>query len=455
LNKKINLIRYLNFIFKGEIVIMSSSSNKDSFSSKWGLIFAAAGSAIGLGNIWLFPYRVGELGGAAFLIPYITCVIVLGITALIGEITIGRLTGTGPIGAFKKALEMRGKKGKLGETIGWICVLVALVQAIGYTLIVAWVVRFLADSIIGPAFTTSDSTRYYNMAINDKIILWITVTVILSGSINSKKKVIEKCCKLMIPAIIVLFFVLIIRVAFLPHASEGYKYLFTPRWECLINPTTWMLALGQVFYSLSLRGSTMIVYGSYSKKSDDIVSSAKNIVFLDTLASIMAAMLIIPAVFAFGKDINSGPPLMFITMPEIFKCLALGQILMVIFFIAVFFAALTSLIGMIETIVELLQNKFKIPRTWAIVSVCTTIILMCNIFIVGQIRGFINILEMHLIPICTLFSAIFLFWVVPSSNVIGEIQSGRSKPVGKWIIYAGRYVLCSIIIIIYILNVTK
>ncbi|GMO66599.1 MAG: sodium-dependent transporter [Endomicrobiia bacterium] len=403
----------------------------------------------------MFPYRVGELGGAAFLIPYITCIIVLGITALIGEITIGRLTGTGPIGAFKKALEMRGKKGKLGEAIGWICVLVALVQAIGYTLVVAWVVRFLADSIIGPAFTAHDSTQYYNMAINDKIALWITITVILSGSVNTKKKGIEKCCKFMIPAIIVLLFVLIIRVAFLPNASEGYKYLFTPRWEFLINPTTWMLALGQVFYSLSLRGSTMIVYGSYSKKSDDIVSSAKNIVFLDTLASIMVAMLIIPAVFAFGKDINSGPPLMFITMPEIFKCLALGQVLMVIFFIAVFLAALTSLIGMIETIVELLQNKFKIPRTLATVLVCTIIILMCNIFIVGKIRGFINILEMHLIPICALFGAIFLFWIVPPSNVIGEIQSGRSKPVGKWIIFVGRYILCSIIIIIYILNVTK
>ena len=110
---------------------------------------------------------------------------------------------------------------------------------------------------------------------------------------------------------------------------------------------------------------------------------------------------------------------------------------------------------MIETIVELLQNKFKIPRTWAIVSVCTTIILTCNIFIVGKIKGFINILEMHLIPVCALFSAIFLFWIVPPSNVIGEIQSGRSKPVGKWIIPVGRYVLCSIIIIIYVLNVTK
>ncbi|MDR1721395.1 MAG: sodium-dependent transporter [Endomicrobium sp.] len=435
-------------------------SNKDSFSSKWGLIFAAAGSAIGLGNIWLFPYRVGELGGAAFLIPYIICVIVLGIIALVGEMTIGRLTGTGPIGAFKKALEMRGKKGTAGEVTGWICILVALVQAIGYSLVVTWVMRFLIDSFIGPAFTTPDSTQYFNVISSKSKILyywWVPVTVILSGLsiLKGIEKGIEKCCKIMIPAIIVLLFVLTIRVAFLPQASEGYKYLLTPRWEFLINPKTWMLALGQVFYSLSLRGSTMIVYGSYSKKSEDMISSAKNIVFLDTLASIIAALLIIPAAFAFSKDVNSGPALMFITMPEIFKCLGWGQFLMSIFFTAVFFAAFTSLIGMIETIVELLQNKFNMPRTWAIISICALITVMCDIFVVGNLRGVIDILELHLIPLCALASAVFLFWIVPPNNVIEEIQSGHPKPVSGRIIHMGRYVLCSIIITIYILNVLK
>jgi len=440
---------------------MNADSNKDSFSSKWGLIFAAAGSAIGLGNLWLFPYRVGELGGAAFLIPYITCVIILGIIALIGEITIGRLTGTGPIGAFKKALELRGKKGTAGETVGWICILVALVQAIGYSLVVTWVVRFSLDSFIGPAFTSPDSTVYFSKITDksSKILYywWIPITVILSGVSIMKgvEKGIEKCCKFMIPALFIILLVLTVRVAFLPHASEGYKYLFSPRWEFLINPKTWMLALGQVFYSLSLRGSTMIVYGSYSKKDDDIISSAKNIVFLDTLAAIIAALLIIPAAFAFGKDVNSGPALMFITMPEIFKCLPWGHLLMSIFFLAVFFAAFTSLIGMIETIVELLQSKFKIPRVLAIISICAIIILMCDIFVVGNLRGVIDILELHLIPLCALFSAIFLFWIVPPNKVIEEIQSGHPKPVGKWIIHMGRYVLCSIIIVIYILNVSK
>jgi NSS family neurotransmitter:Na+ symporter len=395
------------------------------------------------------------MGGAAFIIPYITCVLVLGLIAVIGEVTLGRLTGAGPVLAFKKVLEIRGKNGKTGEIFGWICVLVALVQAIGYTLIVSWVVRFLVGSFTGSVFNASNSTQYFNETVASNT-LWIVITVAAAAItiVKGIEKGIEKCCKFMIPAIIVLLLVLAVRVAFLPHASEGYKYLLTPKWEFLFDPRTWMLALGQVFYSLSIKGSTMIVYGSYANKSDDIISSAKNIVFLDTLASIIAALLIIPAVFAFGKDIKAGPALMFITMPEIFKGMPLGQFLMSIFFIVVFFAALTSLIGMFEVVVEVLQNKFKMPRDWAVVTVSVITAVACNIF-AGNVRGIVDMLEIHLIPFCALVSGIFLFWIVPKSMVFQEIQSGRSKPVGKWLVPTGRYVFCSVVIIVYILNVLK
>ena len=433
------------------------SAIKDSFSSKWGLIFAAAGSAIGLGNIWLFPYRVGEMGGASFIIPYISCLLVLGFIAVIGEVTIGRLTGAGPVLAFKKALEIRGKNGKPGEVFGWICVLVALVQAIGYTLIVSWVVRFLVGSFTGSVFNASNSAQYFDSAVTSNALVWIVITVAAAAItiVKGIEKGVEKCCRFMIPAIIVLLLVLAVRVAFLPHALEGYKYLLTPKWEFLFDPRTWILALGQVFYSLSIRGSTMVVYGSYAKKSGDIISSAKNIVFLDTLASIIAALLIIPAVFAFGKDIKAGPALMFITMPEIFKSMPLGQFLMSTFFIAVFFAALTSLIGMFEVVVEVLQNKFKIRRGWAVGIVSVITAVMCNVFVVGNVRWIVDMLEIHLIPFCALVSGIFLFWIVPKSRVLQEIQSGRSKPVGKWIMPMGRYIFCSGVIIVYILNILK
>ncbi|MDR1926157.1 MAG: sodium-dependent transporter [Endomicrobium sp.] len=430
-------------------------STKDSFSSKWGLIFAAAGSAIGLGNIWLFPYRVGELGGSAFVIPYVICLIILGFIAIVGEITVGRITGSGPVGAFQKAAKLGGINEKAGAGFGWICTFVALIQAIGYILVVSWVVRFVVGSCTGSAFHATDSIQYFNVISTTQIVLWIVISIVVSAIaiIKGIEKGIERCCKFMIPAVIVLLLVLAVRVAFLPDAIEGYKYLITPRWGYLLDARTWMLALGQVFYSLSLRGSTMVVYGSYAKKSQDMISSAKHIVVLDTIASIIAAMLIIPAVFAFGKNLNSGPSLLFITLPEIFKGLPLGQFLMLLFFIAVFFASLTSLIGMLEVVVEVLQNKFKMVRWVAVILVSIVAVLLCKWFVVGNIRGVIDVLSLHLIPLCALGSGIFVFWIIPKHLVIQEIQSGHSKPIGKWMIHMGRYVFCGITILIYVLHI--
>ncbi|MDR1928901.1 MAG: sodium-dependent transporter [Endomicrobium sp.] len=431
------------------------NSAKDFFSSKWGLIFAAAGSAIGLGNIWLFPYRVCEFGGATFIIPYIICLAILGFVAVIGEITIGRLTKSGPVNAFKKALELTGKNGRFGEFFGWLCVLVSLVQAIGYILVVSWVIRFVIGAGNGSAFYVTDSVQYFKTMNDTNVLLWIVISIILTGLAMAWgiEKGIEKLCKFMIPAVIILLLILAVRVFFIPNSIDGYKYLFTPKWNCLFNTTTWMAALGQVFYSLSIRGSTMIVYGSYAQKTQDIISSAKHIVILDTIASIIAALLIIPAVFAFGKDLNSGPSLLFITMPEIFKSIPLGKILMFIFFFAIFLAAITSLIGMLEVVIEVLQNKFKIVRWLAVLLVCVTIILTCKCFVVGNIKKIIDILSLHLIPFCALGSGIFVFWIVPKYIISQEIQIGcSSKSFSKFIILIGRYILCGIIIIIYIMH---
>jgi NSS family neurotransmitter:Na+ symporter len=429
---------------------------KDSFSSKWGLIFAAAGSAIGLGNIWLFPYRVAETGGAAFVLPYIICLLVLGFTGVIGEVAIGRLTGSGPGSAFEKALKLHDKKGKMGLAFGWVCVFVALIQAISYILVFSWVIRFALGSLTGSAFISPDSNQYFEIiSTNARVLFWIVIGVLIAAFaiIRGVEKGIEKCCTFMIPAVIILLLVLAIRVAFLPNSVAGYKYLLDPNWTYLFDARTWMLALGQICYSLSLRGSTMVVYGSYAKKNQDILSSAKNIVILDTIASIIASFLIIPAVFAFGKDLNSGPSLLFITMPDIFKGIPLGQFLMFIFFLAVFFAALTSLIGMLEVVVEALQDRFKLSRFWAVAFTSLVSIVFCRIFVVGNIRSVIDLLSLHLIPLCALGSGIFLFWITPKHFVLQEFQSGHPKPVGKWIIPTGRYVFCGIVIFIYILSV--
>ncbi|MDR1474558.1 MAG: sodium-dependent transporter [Endomicrobium sp.] len=427
--------------------------SKDLFSSRWGFIFAAAGSAIGMGNIWLFPYRAGELGGFAFLIAYIICVFVLGVIAVIGEITFGRLTGKGPMGAFKKALRLSGGHNKAGELIGWIPVVVIFIISLGYAVVVAWVLRFLAASVTGAAFSAPNSIVYFESISSNGVAVWIILTLFLVGlaMLGGVEKGIEKLNKFMMPAFFILFFFLVIKVAFLPGAIEGYKFMFVPKTDMLFNPRTWILALGQSFYSLSILGSILIVYGSYARKSEDIVYSAKSVAILSTLASIFASLAIIPAIFSFGKNLNSGPSLMFITIPDIFKTMPMGQLCMLIFFIAVFFAAITSLISIIEVIVEALQSKFKMSRLNAVL-IAVIITSIFSTLADGHIDGLMDILQIHLVPFCALITGIFVFWILPSNRVIKEIQSGRSTMVSKWLISVGRYVFCGLVIVIYIFN---
>ncbi|MDR2067238.1 MAG: sodium-dependent transporter [Endomicrobium sp.] len=431
-----------------------STSEKDLFSSKWGFILAAAGSAIGMGNIWLFPYRVAENGGFAFLFAYVVCAFGLGLIALIGELALGRLTGKGPLGAFRKALRLSGGHNKMGEFIGWVPILVIIIIGLGYTVVVSWTLRFLVGAITGSAFTAFASDQHFDLITRTNASLWIIVTLVISGFtiVGGIEKGIEKVNKIMMTAFLALFLMLAIRVAFLSGSMEGYKFLFSLKWKSLFNARTWILALGQSFYSLSTFGSIMLVYGSYARKKEDIIYSSKSVVILSTLASVVASMVIIPAVFSFGKALDSGTSLMFITMPDIFKTMPLGKVCMVVFFTAVFFAANTSLISILEVAIESLQNKLKMSR-FSSVALAVVVVSIFSILTNGHIDEFMDMLQIHFIPFCALLSAVFTFWIVPSKRVIDELQKGRSKKVSKWIIPMGRYVFCSFVIVIYVLNV--
>jgi NSS family neurotransmitter:Na+ symporter len=431
-----------------------SKAEKDLFSSKWGFILAAAGSAIGMGNIWLFPYRVAENGGFAFLFAYIVCAFGLGLIALIGELALGRLTGKGPLGAFRKALRLSGGHNKIGEFIGWVPIVVIIIIGLGYTVVVSWTLRFLVGSITGSAFTAFASDQHFDLITRTNASLWIIVTLVISGftMVGGIEKGIEKVNKIMMTAFLALFLMLAIRVAFLSGSMEGYKFLFALKWESLFNARTWILALGQSFYSLSTFGSIMLVYGSYARKKEDIIYSSKSVVVLSTLASVVASMVIIPAVFSFGKALDSGTSLMFITMPDIFKTMPLGKVCMVVFFTAVFFAAITSLISVLEVAIESLQNKLKMSR-FSSVALAVVVVSIFSILTNGHIDEFMDMLQIHFVPFCALLSAVFTFWIVPSKRVIEELQKGRSKKVSKWIITMGKYVFCSFVIIIYVLNV--
>lgn len=309
-----------------------AGQKREVFGSRFGFIVACIGSAVGMGNIWMFPYRTGQYGGAAFLIPYFIFVAILGFSGVVGEMAFGRAMKTGPLGAFGKAMELRGKKG--GKLLGMIPVLGSFAIAVGYSVVVGWFLRFLWGAVTGELMKTTDTAAYFGeIAGNFGSVGWhflglgITFLIMIFGI----SKGIEKMNKIMMPVFFVFFVILMVRVFTLGNVAEGYRYLFVPKWEYLANPKTWVFALGQAFFSLSLAGSGTIVYGSYLTKDTDVVYSARNVAFFDTCAALLAGLVVIPAVFAFGMDVSAGPPLMFITLPSVFRQMPFGQLFAIVF----------------------------------------------------------------------------------------------------------------------------
>ena len=428
---------------------------RDSFRSKTGFIIACIGSAVGMGNIWLFPYRTGQFGGAAFLIPYFIFVVILGFSGVAGEMAFGRSQGTGPLGAFSNAMKMRGLRG--GKVIGIIPVIGSLGIAIGYSVVVGWFLKYLYDSLTGSLFTAEDTGAWFgSIAGNFGSVGWhllglaITFAVMLFGI----SKGIEKVNKVMMPLFFVFFIALMIRVFTLDNVTAGYEYLFVPDWQYLADVRTWVYALGQAFFSLSLAGSGTIVYGSYLKKDTDIISCARNVAFFDTCAALLAGLVIIPAVFAFGEDVASGPPLMFITLPKVFQQMPFGQLFAIVFFIAVIFAAVTSLMNLFETPIEALQTQFHLSRK-AAVGIVALIAAVVGVFIENgdMVSMWMDVVSIYIIPLGAMLAAIMFFWVCPKGFAREQVQLGREKTVGRWFEPMTKYVFVGLTLAVYILGI--
>lgn len=432
----------------------AASAKRDGFQSKWGFILACIGSAVGMGNIWMFPYRVGAFGGFAFLIPYFIFVALIGFIGVIGEMTFGRGTGQGPLGAFRIAMESKGHP-KVGEAIGLIPVIGQLGVGIGYSCVMGWIIRFLVGSVTGSAIKAEDSGAYFGAIAGPfSNIPWHLVAIAVTFIIMALGIAagIEKANKVMIPLFYVLFIILAIRAATLPGAGEGYKYLFTMKWEFLADPRTWVFALGQAFFSLSIGGGGTVVYGSYLKKDVDIISSARRVAIFDTLAAMLAAIVIIPSVFAFGMDPAAGPPLMFITMPMVFKQMPFGQLFMIIFFVAVLFAGLTSLVNLFESPIEALQSKFKFSRGKAVGTVAAIAVIV-GLCIEGIVGEWMDVVSIYVVPLGAICAALLLWWALGKAWARKEAETGKAKPLGKWFEPMGKYLFCGVTILVYILSI--
>ncbi len=421
------------------------------FKSTVGFVLACVGSAVGMGNIWMFPYRLGQYGGAAFLIPYLIFIALFGLVGLSAEFALGRMAKTGTLGAYAYCW-----KNKFGKYIGWLPLLGSLGIAIGYSVILGWVFRSIQGVVTNELFTNSIPAFFTNMTQSFSnvpchfLVLFITCLLLFTSATNA----IEKVNKILMPAFFILFIFLAIRVCLFDGAIEGYKFLFVPKWEYLLNKETWIMAMGQAFFSLSITGSGMIVYGAYLKDDVDIPKASMQTAIFDTIAAMLAALAIMPAVFSFGIDPVSGPSLMFLTLPEVFKQMPLGNFFALFFFISVAFAGITSLINMLEAVCESWQNRFHISRKKAVLlcGMITFIISVCieNGDIVGK---WMDVVTIYIIPFAALLGAITIYYVLGWNRLKQELDKGRKKPIGPTFKFLGKYVYVFLAIIILILGI--
>ncbi len=421
------------------------------FKSTVGFVLACVGSAVGMGNIWMFPYRLGQYGGAAFLIPYLIFIALFGLVGLSAEFALGRMAKTGTLGAYAYCW-----KNKFGKYIGWLPLLGSLGIAIGYSVILGWVFRSIQGVLTSelltndiPAFFTNMTQSFSNVPCHF-LVLFVTCLLLFTSVTNA----IEKANKVLMPAFFILFIILAIRVSLFNGAIEGYKFLFVPKWEYLLNKETWIMAMGQAFFSLSITGSGMIVYGAYLKDDVDIPKASMQTAVFDTIAAMLAALAIMPAVFSFGIDPVSGPSLMFLTLPEVFKQMPLGNFFALFFFISVAFAGITSLINMLEAVCESWQNRFHISRKKAVLlcGIITFIVSVCieNGDIVGK---WMDVVTIYIIPFAALLGAITIYYVLGWNALKQELDKGRKKPVGPTFKFLGKYVYVFLAIIILILGI--
>ena len=431
-----------------------SGHRNGGFGSSFGFIIACVGSAVGLGNIWMFPYRLGQYGGAAFLIPYLFFVLLFGWVGLSAEFGIGRLAGTGTIGAYEYCFAARGKK-KLGGALSWLPLIGSLGIAIGYAVILGWVLNSLAGFVSGQLMSADPAPFFQAAASSFGNPIWHTavVAVVCLVLIFGVSAGIERVSKVLMPLFFLLFLVLAAWVFTLPGAGEGYRFLFVPHWEQLLRAETWIMAMGQAFFSLSITGSGMIVYGAYLKKDADIPGASLRTAFFDTLAAMLSAVAIIPAVFAYGLDVARGPSLMFLTLPAVFQQMPMGQLFAVFFFLSVFFAGITSLINMFEAVVESWQSHFNLNRKLAVL-LCSAITLGVGLFLeaepnVGQWMDFITI---GVVPIGAVMGAVSIYYVLGWPKLRQELQLGRKKPISAAFGAVGRYVYVPLTILVLVLG---
>lgn len=366
------------------------STNRVTFGSKIGVILATVGCAVGLGNIWRFPYMLGSNGGAAFLLVYLLCILLLGLPVMITEFFIGRHTNRNAAGAFKELAP--GTKWSL---IGYNGVLAAFLILGFYSVVAGWTLEYVLQAFSGSLSdktATDFATDFSNFSTGlIRPIIWTVTFIVLTHVIiiSGVKSGIERASKIMMPLLFLFLLILAIRSVTLPNASEGLTFLFQPDFS-KINSSVILSAMGQAFFSLSIGMGCLITYASYFKKETNLQTTALQVTILDTLVALLAGIMIFPAVFSFGITPTAGPELVFITLPNVFAQLPMGSVWSAIFFILLALAALTSTISMHEVATAYVHEEHKMSRNKAawVVSAGAIILGILSSLSFGVLKDF-------------------------------------------------------------------
>jgi NSS family neurotransmitter:Na+ symporter len=446
----------------------TTSTDREQWGSRLGFVLAAAGSAIGLGNIWRFPFKAGENGGAAFVVVYLVCIALICLPYLFAELALGRNSQKNPVGAIEAI-----KKGTPWTLVGGLCVLTGFFILSYYGVVAGWAFGYIFKGLVAPDV---ESATFFSEFIADPmrvlpltgVFMLITIGVVYGGV----EEGIERWTKVLMPILLVLMLVVIFRAVTLPGAGEGLEFFLNPDFS-QIDGTVVLEALGQAFFSLSLGMGAMITYGSYLPKRENLLISGGYVALFDTAIALLAGLMIFPAVFAMGQDPGEGAALVFVTLPGVFDAMPLGTFIGTLFFILLSIAALTSMVSLLEVVISYFVDETDWTRE-SIVWVMGGLIFLFGIpsglsqgavpflsdmswlvgdQIFGEAPAFLDILDFIWgnisLALGALLISVFVGWVWGTGRAVEELQQGDEDLftgtfVSTWIFFL-KYV-CPVVI---------
>lgn len=442
---------------------------RGNFGSKLGIVLATAGSAVGLGNVWRFPYMTGENGGAAFILIYIVCILLLGLPGMISEFVVGRYAQTNAARAYD--ILSRGKPWKL---VGYLGILTGTIILGFYAVVAGWCLEYLLVSISGHLQGDAEAVKDYFVTFSSnplKPVIWGVVFILVTHVvvIFGVQKGIERASKWLMPILLILLLILVVASCLLPNAMEGVRFLFEPDFSKM-NRRVFLDALGQAFFSLSLGTACLCTYASYFSKTTNLLRSAGQIVILDTVIAILSGLMIFPAAFSVGVSPDSGPSLIFITLPNVFRQAFgflpfAGFLISIMFYALLVFAALTSTISMHEIGTAFFSEEYHLPRkkaAWIITVVTSVLCVFCSwsvgaydIQVLGySLMDFCDLLTANfMLPLGGMLTCLFVGWYIPRQTAYDQFTNDGSfnKIFFPIFLFAVRYV-CPLAILLLFLH---